>query len=528
MSWSYTSNMVHLRERQRPRLALLLCVSIHCTTIGATSFRRVKSDARCPGGSDLGFRSTLQACADACAARRGCVYFTSGKGDGKCSQDTSTPSCFASESYILDEAADVYVVVREGMRGCTDNRAKNYLPEASLDDGSCESRADPCVSRDSGGQCANCVRRGDCTSGNDGYRNAANDTVKASRVADGSIHIDGDLRDWAGHDADRCYENVAFATTSGDIVVFESYQGGVWYGPADFSVRFMLAWDSTFFYVAAEVTDDVLTAADSCYKNGLQAAFEVGGPMSPDGHGLLQARRSHDLDISRLHLINMGLEAAQVGVTGAACSSMLADPLGCCFHFEKAQFGGGGAAEHRTSVAVLRNPMTSKTTFEVAFQRADLEDPANEKGPDEWKEGRRFGFAFLVNDGDEAAVQQGWAGYYPHAIVHGWNGGQKQPWKVGTVQLTDAGHAGCGRGSGDGGGGGGAGLFFVGALVGVGVVVVTVVGRRYWLNHQQPGGRQGGPFSRRAPNAPLAAADHMSATPALMVAPPSQPSSSTM
>ena len=57
-----------------------------------------------------------------------------------------------------------------------------------------------------------------------------------------AISVDGDLRDWAEHASERCYSNVAFATASGDEVVFESYGDSKWFGPDDFSVKFMLSW----------------------------------------------------------------------------------------------------------------------------------------------------------------------------------------------------------------------------------------------------------------------------------------------
>jgi len=189
--------------------------------------------------------------------------------------------------------------------------------------------------------------------------------------------------------------------------------------------------------------------------NGLQVAFEVGGPGEGTKAGMLQAKRSADLQTSRLELINMGLKAGQT-----ACSTNgthgTHGARECCVDYELSQQEGGFF--RRAQLAVLRNPMARTTTYEAAFNKTDLlgSDPAHVR---RWAEGLQFGFSFVINDGDDEAKQNGWAGYYPHAIVRGWNDGQKEPQKAGTVRLVSADAAPPRKK------GGGAGSFFLGVFL---------------------------------------------------------------
>ena len=136
------------------------------------------------------------------------------------------------------------------------------------------------------------------------------------------------------------YEMPLFATAAGDVVMYENYNGGVWDGRNDFWVTARLAWDEDYLYLAIEVIDDDFDVSGACYKQGVQVAFEVGGDESFDreGHrllGTLQAKRSERIQVSRLKLINLGLNPGQ-----AACNRA---PVGdtnaaddCCVNYESA------------------------------------------------------------------------------------------------------------------------------------------------------------------------------------------------
>jgi len=225
-----------------------------------------------------------------------------------------------------------------------------------------------------------------------------------------------------------------------------------------------VSWDEDNLYLAADVTDELLRVSSTCYKNGMQVGIEVGG-SGAKMEGMLQAERSTSLDISRLRLLNVGLKPGQ-----SSCSTALDESGSCCVQYENS---AGGYWVRHTKVGVLRNENNKRTTFELAVAKADLIGTSKEH-TDKWGEGLTFGFSFLVNDGDDTSEQQGWAGYYPHALVEGWNNGDKQPWKAGRLVLGGADAA--------GGGGGGGGSTWFGIFLGVGLTIGGLYLRGLYLN----------------------------------------------
>jgi hypothetical protein len=246
----------------------------------------------------------------------------------------------------------------------------------------------------------------------------------------------------------------------------------------------MLAWNDAWFYIAIEARDDATVGGEvappldargagcTAYRTGLQLGFEVGGPAAPVP-GLVQAARSADLAVSRMLHVGLGLRPGQESCDSARALDAGDNRTTCCVNH---------AAEgrlSRTQTAVLRNPNNRRTYIEVAIAMRDLlpasaltavhrGESAGAVQSAAWAEGLRFGFAFALNDGDDADASEGWLGYYPRAIKVGarggaagetpghWNGGQREPSKCGVVRL-----GGAYRPSARRGGGGG---FWVGVL----------------------------------------------------------------
>jgi hypothetical protein len=468
----------------------------------------MKSDYECRSPDVmLGTFENVQQCKDACSNTPNCHFFIFGKRykHGRCWQElTNSSSCpegWEADDYDFFKVHTACELNGHGcVPGCTNPRAPNYQETANTDDGSCE-EVSACAN--GAATCPSCFTdkySGTCSEDTP-YRSKKYDEVVASKVGADTITVDGDLRDWSFHAMDRCYRDVPFAKDNGEEVVFETTAGGKYFGPGDFSMRWMLAWNESKLFLAADVSDDTLRTnpgATSCWENGLQVAFEVGGPRRGDMAGVLQAERSADLDISRLELINIGLREHQT-----SCSTKLTEAVGCCVHYELSQQEHTSAHPDgwfgRAEVAIMRYPLSKRTTYEVAFDKENLLGDKPEH-LSQWGKGLRFGFSMLVNDGDEAAEQQGWGGYYPHSIVMGWNGGQKEPQKTGVVRLGGADPA-TPMGASGGGGGGGFGVWFLGFLMGM----VALVGGLYARRWYSAGGGASASVGSRSRTNPMAA-----------------------
>jgi hypothetical protein len=442
------------------------------TTAAGYRYELVHAGVECKSADKWYGKTTSAAeCAQVCGAAKDCRFFTfgtSGSKLGDCYRE-NTRSADCPEGWEVD-SFDFYELQAPWV-GCTEPRARNYDPQATADSGTCE-EWDACASgrREWGGSSGwvgDCQQwRGwcnhPCESGNAGYRNKKNDTVYAARVPPGSVTIDGDLREWATQDPRWRYSDVPFASISGDEVVFETRWGGKWFGPQDFSTSWMLRWDDDHLYIALEVIDDTFNVGvrdqthlrTYCWQTGLQLGFEVGGPSAPTGSaggpGILQARRSDSLDISRLTLMNVGFHPGQTSCLtrpnmSAAGSAVRPDSArDCCIEYVLNQ---GGGWMRLSRAAMIRNENSKRTTIELALSKWDLL-PQGE-AEDRWAERLRFGFAMAMNDGDDVARQRGWGGYYPSALVKDWNDGQKSPSKSGVLQLAGAGTPPAGaRGSG--------------------------------------------------------------------------------
>ena len=199
------------------------------TTAGGYTFELVHAGVECQS-DDHRYGGTFEsaaACADACAAAGDCRFFifgTAGSKRGDCYVE-HTASAACDEGWEVD-TFDFYELKGAKWIGCTESRARNYDPQARVDNGMCE-EWDACAEGRrpwaDGGWMGSCQKwrnwcEAPCDSGNVGYRNRDFDQVHAAKAAFGDVTVDGDLREWATHDARWRYNDVAFASAAGDEV----------------------------------------------------------------------------------------------------------------------------------------------------------------------------------------------------------------------------------------------------------------------------------------------------------------------
>lgn len=184
----------------------------------------------------------------------------------------------------------------------------------------------------------------------------------------------------------------------GAVKAFEPHGGGKWDGADDHETCFAFVWDADAIYIALSVTDDEHQNAGAAWNgDSLQLAFE---PTGKRGGGLTLFLYNIALDNNKANLI---------------------------LHNERPN--GTPGLVSGENFAITRDEGAKETYYEIKITPEVL----GLKVP--FKEGYELGVGLCVNDGDNAAGQEGqkgWSGWYPHSIVHG-----KHSEKTGLVKLTD-------------------------------------------------------------------------------------------
>ena len=197
-----------------------------------------------------------------------------------------------------------------------------------------------------------------------------------------SIVIDGALGEWSGVPilADPKFSIPKGKGSAGTYVLFEEYGGGTWSGPDDQTSAVQIVYDAENVYFGFVVTDDYHENAANSAWNG-------------DSIQLMIANGDRSAQVA---LYNYALG----GTDGALAETTIVNH----------EAGPGG-----TEGVVTRNTATKRTTYEIKLPKAAL-------GITKLAGDVTFGLGMAINDGDEAAGQngqKGWGGLGAHAIVFG-------------------------------------------------------------------------------------------------------------
>ena len=226
----------------------------------------------------------------------------------------------------------------------------------------------------------------------------------ASR-AGGAVTLDGVLTDWVGVPvlADPRFSIPKGSGDAGTLVLFEPYNGGTWSGPDDQTSAVQITWDPDNVYFAFVVTDDY-------HEN---AAFS---PWNGDSVQLMIANATRSAQVALYNYSLGGVENA----TAEVIIQHEARPPGMVDLVD-------------TEAIVTRNATTKKTIYEIKLPAATLGLAAPLTA------GTKFGLGMAINDGDEAAGQEGqkgWGGLGAHSIVFGKTPGETALVTLGTNLPT--------------------------------------------------------------------------------------------
>lgn len=209
------------------------------------------------------------------------------------------------------------------------------------------------------------------------------------------IVLDGELDDWEGvpvlSDPRFAIPKGSGSRGDGELSLFEEHQGGTWEGADDQTSAVQIAYDEESVYFAFVVTDDY-------HENSRESAW------NGDSVQLMIANDKQDTQIALYNYALGGVE----------------DALGDVIVMHEAGPGG-------TEAVITRNTETKRTIYEIKLPKESLELDSLDRGT-------MFGLGMAINDGDEAAGQdgqKGWGGLGAHALVFG-----KSPAETALVTLN--------------------------------------------------------------------------------------------
>ena len=167
----------------------------------------------------------------------------------------------------------------------------------------------------------------------------------------------------------------------GELVFFETWQGGDWTGPDDHTAAFQVVYDDDNVYLGFTVTDEYHENAANSHWNG-------------DSVQLMIANADRD-EIVGLYNYALGGVEEELGETKV--------------QHERSPENRGDV---ETEAVIIRNTETKRTVYEIKLPKETLALETLGGG------GVRFGLGIAINDGDEDTPgQKGWGGLGPHSIV---------------------------------------------------------------------------------------------------------------